>query len=261
MKRPVLLFCICFILAFFTVLQFTNRKNTPSLSQGQNTETKATPRPQPEAEKTIIFQKVPYRYEIIGPIETSRVSLHSNLPAKQTSQQLKAEFSCTAITSAGFYNTENQHIGLFLVNETVIQEQSKNALFNQYVWSTKNGSAGIGQMLPDQPLVFALQTGPLLIANSIPQQLRLRADEEARRIAVGIDTEKALHFYAVTQQGNDFTGPRLEDLPFILEQINNQEQRAVETVVNLDGGNHSTFQTDLVTIQEFSPVGGIFCIR
>lgn len=250
---------ILFILAIGLVVLWIN-KEQPSPQKQSNITPTTTPSITPQI-KTVLSDSKTYAYAIIGPINPDRATLHSNLPDKKSSAELKSMYSCQSLTSAGFYGTNDKHIGLFLVNDVIVQEQSQNSLFNAYVWNTQDNKSGIGQILPDLPLSFALQTGPVLITENSPRQLSLTVDEEARRIALGVTENNLLIFYVVHQPGNTFSGPTLANLPEIIHTINEQENLSVPTAINLDGGNHSTFQTSTNAISELSPVGGVFCIK
>jgi hypothetical protein len=53
----------------------------------------------------------------------------------------------------------------------------------------------------------------------------------------------------------------LSELPEIIENINNEKNLSLENVINLDGGAHSAFISDLVSLNEASPIGSYFCIK
>lgn len=213
-----------------------------------------------DTKKLVTVGNSTYAYSIIGPVDSIHVSLHSNLPDKLSSQKLKELHTCTSLTSAGFYGTNDRHIGLFMIQDEVLQEQINNDLFHAYVWKTTTGETGIGQLLPDTAIDFALQSGPLLMTNNKPRTLSMRVDEEARRIAIGTNTSSFV-FYVIFDKDNVFMGPTLEALPDIIYAINAQEKLDVSTVLNLDGGNHSVFLHETTNISEFSPTGSIFCIK
>lgn len=255
MRYAIILFILVAGLFFLWI-----NKEQPSPDQHSTITPTASPMITPEI-KTVVSKSQTYVYEVIGPINPERVSLYSNLPDKKSSSELKSIYSCQSLTSAGFYSTNDQHIGLFLVDDIAIQEQSQNAFFNAFAWSTKENVAGIGQILPDTQLSFALQTGPLLITELSPRQLRLAVDEEARRIVMGVTKDNSIIFYVVHKPGNTFSGPTLTNLPDIIFNINKQENLTIPTAINLDGGSHSTFQTSVNSISELSAVGGIFCIK
>lgn len=250
---------ILFILAAGLFFLWINKEH-PSPQQQLTTTPTAAPVITPEV-KTIQSKSETYVYEIIGPINPERVTLYSNLPDKKSSSELKNIYSCQSLTSAGFYGTNDQHIGLFLVDDVIIQEQSQNAFFNAFIWNTRKNVAGIGQVLPDNQLSFAIQTGPLLITENSARQLSLTVDEEARRIALGVTENNSIVFYVVHKPGNTFSGPTLANLPEIIHSINSQENLSIPTAINLDGGNHSTFRSPTNSISELSAVGGIFCIK
>jgi hypothetical protein len=168
---------------------------------------------------------------------------------------------CSALSNGGFYNTNDQHIGLFEINDRVIHETSPNALFNGFLWSTMSNVSGIGSMLPDQPLKFALQTGPVLMENKKERDLTLVSDQNARRIVGAVTPQDSLLFIAVYADTTEFSGPMLAVLPKIIGEISKRDELHIVHAINLDGGNHSAFYTSEQSLPELSPVGSIFCIR
>lgn len=213
------------------------------------------------SERIITIEGISYAYSRIGPVDPSRVSLISNLPKKRTTTELMDEYQCLELSSGGFYDTNDEHIGLFEINDGVLHETSPNALFNGFLWSTMSNASGIGTMLPDQPLKFALQTGPILMENENERDLSLVSDQNARRIVGAVTPEDMLLFIVVHTDTTEFSGPLLALLPEIIGEISKKEKLHIVHAINLDGGNHSAFYNSEQSFTELSPVGSIFCIR
>jgi hypothetical protein len=262
--RKFLVGCLFSIILIFIIgLYLTTPKKSglPPRSTNSNSSAPSPSEQQPEKNlKTVTVNGKQYTYGIIGPVKPSLVSLISNLPQKQLTSQLKNQIPCASLTSAGFYDTADKHIGLFQTNDTVISKETSNSLFQTIIWSAADGQAGIQSQKPEKTLQFALQTGPLLITDFQPRTLALKTDEEARRIAIGMTEDQNFIFYGVFGE-HVYTGPLLTDLPRIIQAINTQEGVQPREVVNLDGGSHASFQHNSTIVSEISPVGGIFCIK
>ena len=260
MKKFILLSILSIIVILCIALIFTSpstpNKKSPilvSISPAQTT-------PKTRELSTITVNNTVYTYDTIGPIRASQLSLVSNLPRKLSSQELKELHQCKSLTSAGFYDTSDTHIGLFVVNNETISQQAPNSLFRSIVFVAQNGSAGISDTIPNLQLHLALQTGPVLIQDGQEAKLALRVDEQARRIAIGLTDENTFILYGIFGD-HVFTGPELANLPAIISAINTKENITVQTVVNLDGGNHAAYMHNGTVVSEVSPVGGIFCIQ
>lgn len=237
---------------------FAQRLHTPTSSLASPT---ITPTTTPIPSNTLSYNDNIYQYNILGPISPNRVSLHTNLPEKQTSTNLKKTHNCNAIVSAGFYGKDDQHLGLFIEEGKELRRKMNSSLFNGIVWKTSGEQGGITNSLPEDSLTFGLQTGPILIKGQTTQSLNLTDDEFARRIALGITQDGNFIWYAVTGEQNTFSGPLLKDLPHVIEEINKKEQLSLSDAVNLDGGNHSAMNSDTIQLSELSPIGGMFCIK
>jgi uncharacterized protein YigE (DUF2233 family) len=163
--------------------------------------------------------------------------------------------------SAGFYGKDDQHLGLFIEEGKELRRKMNSSLFNGIVWKNEEGTIGITPDVPENNVQFGLQTGPILIKEQGGQPLNLTDDEFARRIALGITQDGKFIWYGITGENNIFSGPLLKDLPNIIQEINTKEHLFVSDVINLDGGNHSTMNSDTIQLSELSPIGGMFCIQ
>jgi hypothetical protein len=66
---------------------------------------------------------------------------------------------------------------------------------------------------------------------------------------------------AIYDQFTPLLGPTLEELPGILEKFSKDKNLNLIYVLNLDGGAHSAFISDLATLTEVSPAGSFFCVK
>lgn len=192
--------------------------------------------------------------------DKDKLFLFSNLDNKLPSKELATKNSCLHIISGGFYDTSGKHIGLLVSEGEIISESRENSLFNAYFSISKSGDVSITEYPVFTPRI-SLQTGPFLLKKSIATNLSLERDENARRMAVGIDKNKDIYFFAFYDQTNTFSGPKLAELPGIVDQINKERKLNLTDVINLDGGAHSAFLSDLSTLSEASPIGSYFCIK
>ena len=59
----------------------------------------------------------------------------------------------------------------------------------------------------------------------------------------------------------EYSGPLLARVPYILEKIAKKEQITIPDAINLDGGSASAFLSPDTHLTELNPVGGYFCIQ
>ena len=86
-------------------------------------------------------------------------------------------------------------------------------------------------------------------------KLAIVKDEYARRMIAGISSKDTMIFMTIFIPEAKVQGPKLADLPDILERSNLD----MVSAINLDGGNASMFKNKNVFIQEISSVGSLFC--
>jgi len=174
--------------------------------------------------------------------------LLSNFEEQLTLEQIIEEWDCKNISNGGFYDEDNSPIGLFISEEEVLSNATRNILFNGYFSVTKSGDVSIGTTYPDS-LRIGLQTGPILIKNKIVQKLNLQNDKAARRTIAALDKESV------------FQGPLLADLPEIIEKTQDEIGIEFTDAINLDGGSASAFYTGGKKLSELTFVGSFFCVK
>ncbi len=206
-----------------------------------------------------VFFEDEYRILKIKISDLRRLSLHSNLGQKLFSQEALKEKGCEKLISAGFYSN-NGFIGLFASNGTIISKAVKNKTFNGYFYIHED-SAYISKESPSL-FLHALQAGPIVFSNGKATELSMKNDENARRILVATTKNpKEIFFLAIHNKENFLSGPKLSELPKVLEKINQEENLGIVDALNLDGGTHSAFLLGEENLFEVATIGGFFCIK
>jgi len=191
--------------------------------------------------------------------DISKLSLHSNVINKLSAIDFKEQNNCASIINGGFYDENDEHIGLFIEDGKQIQKEQSNSLFNGYL-SASSRTAIISTDRPTGPR-FALQTGPILIESSGTQTLKLMRDEKARRMVAGITKDGNVIFMTFYDATNLTSGPNLVELPQLVEDLNKKNNLNIVDAINLDGGNHSAFISDEVQLTDVQTPGSFFCVK
>jgi len=234
------------------VLIFLETRNSPSHNQPDSqVEPTATLEP---TQKLIGTQT---SWFIVHDI--SKLSLHSNVINKLSAIDFKEQNNCESIINGGFYDENDEHIGLFIEDGKQIQKEHTNSLFNGYI-SASSRTATISDERPTGPR-FALQTGPILIENGETKTLQLMRDEKARRMAAGITNDGNVIFMTFYDASNLTSGPKLVELPQLVEDLNKKNNLNIVDAINLDGGNHSAFISDEVQLTDVQTPGSYFCVK
>lgn len=189
----------------------------------------------------------------------SNIKLYSNLEQEEKASNLYKAKRCQALVNGGFYDKEGKHIGLLVSEEKQIKEWKQNQLFNGVFSISKDELAQIEKMvLPNQRL--ALQSGPMLFANSKAQPLFLAQDIESRRSVVTIIENKDVLFLTIYDPKSAYLGPKLEDMAKILQEVEKNLNVKITAALNLDGGSASAFFTEGVSLGELTKIGSYFCV-
>lgn len=226
----------------------------------------------------LFLRKKPQQQEIILPTPTTfeekskdgyaiiktepdRVTLIPNFSEKKLSREILESNNCSAGINGGFYDTQNQPLGLFVSNFQTAHKAIENALLNGFIGIGANNGTFIGHELLDMHNRIALQTGPLLIANGKPLPLAIKNDEHARRMVAAIDADSTMMFLSLYNSDSVFDGPLLRDVPTMLTEINQKELLNIVNAINLDGGSASAFYNGSTELSELTPIGSFFCIK
>jgi exopolysaccharide biosynthesis protein len=262
----IVLFCLILLISYYLIFSYKNKKQLLNGQQqvSENSQT-IDPLIEPNLTPTNVVQSgnIDYQlnYLIVRP--TDIIELYSNLEEKLTGKDAQIKFGCTNLVSAGFYGTDNKHIGLFLSEGKILSESAQNSLFNGYLTIDSNKKSTISATPPADliALRIALQSGPILFLQGKPVNLNSNVGDPARRIIAAISNRSEITFISIYAKNNLFSGPKLNDLPGIINNINNTTGLNIVDAINLDGGTHSAFLSDSVNINELSTIGGFFCVK
>ena len=190
------------------------------------------------------------------------LELINNLDEKLDAKNAKDIHSCSSLVNAGFYNENNEFVGLFLTEGEVLSNYRKNTLFDGVFSINYLDTPRITRIQPKDSLRLAVQTGPILVENSYAVPLKIKNDHKARRVIAAIDGLNELYFLVIYQKDSFFSGPELAKLPEIIKLIEQKTDVNFADAINLDGGTASTFfHEDEISLNELSLVGAFFCLR
>lgn len=193
-------------------------------------------------------------------VEPKQVELYSNLKAKQLSEQIKLDKSCSILVNGGFYSKEYTHLGLFITNFETISRLSQSDTRNGFLWINSN-SIFITSAPPDDNPRIAIQSGPLLAQDGKALPLKINSDKPSRRIVAGNTEDNKLIFLVFYQEKSIFEGPMLEQLPEAIELFKDQTKINIVDAINLDGGSASAFISNYDRLDELAHIGSYFCIK
>ncbi len=206
-----------------------------------------------------------YQQKIADP---DLLTLIPNFSEKKTAQQIMNEYECTYGVNAGFYTPDDTPLGLFYVNGKYINKvPHRNPMFNGYVHKTNSGLFLITDEAPHytaNALDFAFQSGPFFRPE---KKLLLTSDEPARRILIGQVDANNFFFVAITEEGNNYSGPYLSDVPEIINRYNislraQRSSGQLLYLLNLDGGSASAFfGKDGTVLSELVTIGSFLCAK
>lgn len=236
-----------------TALNFNNY--SPSI--GLNTPNTSPEKP----DLNIEFGDKIYSYSKIEVNDVSKTTLFSNLDKKLTSREILKSSGCKSLVSGGFYTKDDKPIGLLISEGQTLNYAQNSSLFNSFIYITFDDKVAIASRIPYGSMRLALQSGPLLIKDGVKQQLKLKNDEEARRVVVGTINDKTMVFLAIYKTDSLFVGPNLVDLPEITSLISEKENINLKDALNLDGGTASAFLSINKNISELASIGSYFCIK
>ncbi|KKQ87367.1 MAG: hypothetical protein UT10_C0007G0025 [Candidatus Woesebacteria bacterium GW2011_GWB1_38_8b] len=185
------------------------------------------------------------------------INLNSNLIKKLSSDEIYENKKCKYLISAGFYNKNDEHIGLFVEQGKLISDYIKDDFFNGFFYLKEN-KAYISLNNPKNPTI-ALQSGPVLMLNNRYLINNFVNEEFARRILVGLSNSGSVIFITIFAE-NKINGPKLSEIQGLFEKLEEKTQINIVDLINLDGGSHSAFFSDTNKIRELSTIGGYFCI-
>ncbi len=210
-----------------------------------------------EFRKIVGFNDV-YNFDYII-VDSNRVFLYPN-ENKLSGSEVEDKFGCSYLINGGFYDPYFKPIGLLISEGKEISPWQKNRLFNAVFSINRFDTARITREVPQDPLRVALQSGPLVFENGRKIAIKSSAVFE-RRVVVGVTGENKPVFLVFWSQDNFLKGPSLEEVPYLIEEINKGFDLNIADAVNLDGGTASFFYNYNLKLGEVKPVANFFCIR
>ena len=193
--------------------------------------------------------------------DTNDIELRNNLNERKNSQQIIKDDGCKNLVNGGFYTEDYKPTGLLVTDCETITGYRSNRLFNGIFYITQTGDAGIASDYGDVQYKHAIQTGPILVNDSLERKLNIRNDEPARRVVVAVTNSGSVVFAVVFNKESHFLGPTLEDLPSVIKTLSDEFDLDIKTAINLDGGSASVFVSEDLKLQELSVVGSFFCVN
>lgn len=212
----------------------------------------------PDLETIEIDDKI-YRYALAEVSRPNQLILYPNFEEQMTTPTIIGEKNCSLLVNGGFYGEDDLPIGWLVAQGTQKSEKVRSDLLNGFLAIMADGEAVIESQIPEGQVGNGIQSGPLLIRGGEPQRLSIRNDESKRRVAAATSGGK-LYFLAVVGKDSNYEGPRLENLPDIVEAIGISENLSFDSAINLDGGSASAFYNDGVELRELTHIGSYFCM-
>jgi len=212
---------------------------------------------------TLSFEGEEYSFATIKVTDASRLTLLPNFSEQKTSEEIVNEGRCKSLVNGGFYSEKFAPIGLFISEREEIQRRQTNATFNGFFLISEGNIPEILRETRDEEYRIGLQAGPILIQDSTPLKLELKAEEQEkdRRVMVALNDKGEIFFIVVFIQNSFFSGPTLASLPEVLKEIQSSLGENFISALNLDGGAASTFWSEGTKLKELSPIGSYFCIN
>lgn len=192
--------------------------------------------------------------------DTSNLRLISNLQKKDISQDLVDQNKCINAVNGGFYDVSDVHLGLLVSNSKTISLYQKNSLLNGILSINQMDTPRITRDVPQDPLVNAVQSGPILMENAKVMDLNLARDKKARRMVAAVTGNNQLIFASIYDPESQLSGPTLDSLPSLVYLWGRKVNLELADAINLDGGSASAFYLPGKVLKEASPVGSLFCI-
>jgi len=192
--------------------------------------------------------------------DLKKIVLIPNFEEKATSNEAKNANSCINIISGGFYKEGDVPIGLFISESKLLNAAEENDTFNGFFSITMDDVSDISYTSPTSAKI-ALQSGPIVYFNSKPVNLSLVRDEPARRIILALNHVGQVIFVVFYERNSTTLGPKLSEVPKMLEDLDKSTNLDFEKAINLDGGTHSAFISDTENLTEISSSGSFFCIK
>ena len=190
------------------------------------------------------------------------VGLFRNFSARKSSTQLMTENDCEFLVNGAFYSNDFQPLGFFKDSDLQLRDFVKSTLMDGVVSLNDFDTPRITRLVPRDPLIWGLQSGPVVFENGSPAAISMKRDEYARRVLAGVTGSNELVFFILYNSESTYLGPLMGELPGLVTKLNEKTDLNLADVINLDGGSASAFiKKDGFSLNEVSPVGSFFCIQ
>jgi len=151
-------------------------------------------------------------------------------------------------------------LGLLVIDHKQISLWRESDLFNGLFSVNDFDTPRITREVPADPLRIAIQSGPLLYENGAKVLIKSSRDF-SRRVVVAVTGENKPVFFVFYDETNFLEGPTLEELPDLIDRINQNYSLGIADALNLDGGTASLFFSNRINLNEVAKVGSVFCIH
>ncbi len=231
--------------------------STPTLTPTASVKLSATP---------TNFEQKPsnnFNVEYIIVRDSKKISLYDNSQEKLTSAEAIKKYECDKLISGGFWREDTgKSLGLLISDGKVINGSNNSDFYNGYFFISNDQKSDITESEINLSTTrVGLQSGPILFMDNLPLKIYSDNDENSRRIVIAKTFKNEIVFLVFYYKPSQLIGPKLKDLPKLLEDLNNNTNLKIESALNLDGGAHSTFVSGEINITEISRVGSFFCIK
>ncbi len=253
---------IVLIVGSFLVSMMLDRPAMTSRTNSANTTTSTpTLTPVPTITTNIIkYGDNEFRYEVEALTDLTKVKLVYNYEQKTSVEELARVNNCRAGANGGFYDTDNEPLGLVIVDGKKLKGYRKNDLFNGVASIDMDDNFYITNTPIEVKVKYAVQSGPMLMNKGKALQLSLKSDELARRVVVANTADKKkLLLLVFFMDESPLSGPYLEDLPIIVSKLNKVGSLGISEALNMDGGSASAFRNEGIKLNEWVSVGSWWC--
>lgn len=258
--KKLLLFVAVGLLVIVSFVVYRTFQPNPLEDGPKKLPSAVTDTPTPRQYLTVRYGGGTYGYDMVTVSDPDTLDLIPNFTARLDTTTLMEQYGCQKGVNGGFYDTENQPLGLFIADGNTLRQAVQNRLINGFV-SVLGRQALISSNPPGATVRLSLQTGPLLLSDGSPLALAIRNDEPARRVVAAINGNGTLYFIVIFDEEGVFLGPKLADLPAIVATISEDNHLRLDSAVNLDGGSASAFFSETTRLSELTAVGSLFCIK
>lgn len=191
--------------------------------------------------------------------QIENIVLIPNYEQKLTSDEVIKKYGCKFLINGGFYDEARKPLGLIISESNEITSYKKSKLFNGVLSVNQFVVPRITDYVPEDGLITAVQSGPIVFRNGSKSVISMENDKNARRSLAAVTGRNELVFVHFTGVNNSYYGPTLEQLPSLIEELNNKYDLGIADAINLDGGSASVYLKDDVRIKEISIPGAYFC--